>query len=90
MHAAIITGLWASSAVRNSKHLTTQSFGNWICFRLQVMGRRHLLCRVPQKELTNLKHWVEMLVLSKGHNRVGVTLSSHEDENLKFSVTLCF
>jgi hypothetical protein len=46
-------GLWTLSIVRNPKwpeilnDLKTQCFGNWICFRLQVSGSRHLLCWIP-------------------------------------------
>jgi hypothetical protein len=32
----------------------TKPFGNWICFLLQVRGRRLLLCLVPYKELTSI------------------------------------
>jgi hypothetical protein len=39
------------SVVRYSKNERTQRFGNCICFRPQVRGRRHLLCRVSEKEL---------------------------------------
>jgi hypothetical protein len=36
-----------NSVVRNSKYKKPQRFGNWICFRPQVRGGRHLLYWVP-------------------------------------------
>jgi hypothetical protein len=57
--------LWTLSIVKNSKCKKTQRSGYVICFLPQVMGGRHLL------------YWVQWLrlALSKGPNRVGVSLS---------------
>jgi hypothetical protein len=33
---------------------TRKHFGKWICVRPQVRGSGHLLCWVPQKELTSV------------------------------------
>jgi hypothetical protein len=53
----------------------TQLFRNWFCFRLQV--RR----RAQQSRLSkSVGDWFR-LALSKGPNRVGVSLSSPEDGN---------
>jgi hypothetical protein len=40
-----VSGLCASSGIRGN--YKSQRFGNWVCFRHQVKGRRHLLCWVP-------------------------------------------
>jgi hypothetical protein len=37
---------WTLSIIRNLNTRKRQRFENWICFRLQVRGRRHLLCWV--------------------------------------------
>jgi hypothetical protein len=42
------------SIVRYSRNYKTLRFGNWNCFHRQMWGRRHLLCWVPQKELTSI------------------------------------
>jgi hypothetical protein len=47
-----VYGLCQLSAFLNN--LKTKRFGNCICFRLQGSGWRHLLCWVPQKELTSI------------------------------------
>jgi hypothetical protein len=38
----------------NLNSYRTRRFGNWICFRPQVRGRRHLFCWVPHKEQTSI------------------------------------
>jgi hypothetical protein len=40
----------------NSKwnNYKTQHFGQWTCSYIQTRGGRHLLCSVPQKELTSI------------------------------------
>jgi hypothetical protein len=42
-----VMGLWILPLVQNSKYWKTPDFGNWICFRLEVKGKRHRLCSVP-------------------------------------------
>jgi hypothetical protein len=46
------SGLCPSFGILNN--CKTQRFGNWNCFRLQVREGKHLLCWVPQKELTSI------------------------------------
>jgi hypothetical protein len=41
-----LLGFWTLSIVRNSKYQKTQRFGNYICFRPQVSGRRFLRSRI--------------------------------------------
>jgi hypothetical protein len=48
-----LLGFWTLSIVWNSKYQKKQRFGNWICFRLQVRGKGHLLCWVCYKELNS-------------------------------------
>jgi hypothetical protein len=60
-------GLDFVQSVRYCKNYKTQRFGNWICFRPQVSGRRYLQL---------LK-----LALSKGPNGAGVFSPSPEDGN---------
>jgi hypothetical protein len=61
-----------------------QPFGDWIHFRLQVRGRRHLLCCVPKKELTSITG-----ALFKEHNRVSPS-PRLKMETDPFSGTMCF
>jgi hypothetical protein len=42
------------SIVRYYRKYKTRYFGNWICFLPQMMGGRHLLSCVPEKELTSI------------------------------------
>jgi hypothetical protein len=49
-----LLGFCTLSIVQNSKFQKTQCFRNWICFLLQVRGRRRLLYWVPYKELTSI------------------------------------
>jgi hypothetical protein len=72
-------GFWTLSIARSCKYWKTQ------CFRLQVRGRRHLLCWVPYKNLTSVTKQPmscnNRLALCKVPNRVDVSLSSPEDRN---------
>jgi hypothetical protein len=68
-----LLGFWALPIVRNSTYWKAQRFGNWICFRPQVRGGRHLLCWIP---CPHLNQWLR-LAFSKGHNRVSVSFPSY-------------
>jgi hypothetical protein len=46
-----VSGFRPPSGIPNTRK---QRFGNWICFRPQVKGERHLRCWVPHKELTSI------------------------------------
>jgi hypothetical protein len=45
---------WVLSMAEDSEYYKSQRFRNWISFRLQVRGGRHLVCWGPQKELTSI------------------------------------
>jgi hypothetical protein len=47
-----VCGLCPSSRILNDQE--TEHFKNWICFHLQIRGGTHLLCWVPQKEVTSI------------------------------------
>jgi hypothetical protein len=49
-----VSGLCPLSGILSTSNYRTQRFGNWIYFRLQVRGERHLLCWVPKEELTSV------------------------------------
>jgi hypothetical protein len=51
-HNHLVYGFHSSSGIL--KNWKTKRFGYWICFLLQVKGRRRLFCRVPYRQLTLL------------------------------------
>jgi hypothetical protein len=79
-----VCGLCPSCGILNNRK--TQRFWNWISFRVQVRVGKHLPC------------WVQLLrsALSKGSNRLDVSVPSPEDgnrsnfRNAVFSVRLGF
>jgi hypothetical protein len=71
IHNHCVSGLCPSFGILNN--LKIQCFGNWICFRLQAIAGRHLICWVPGSLI-----W---LALSKGPNIVAVSTPSSQDRN---------
>jgi hypothetical protein len=75
-----ITGFVGYVLVRNSKYKKTQTFRNWISILPPGEGREtHTL--LGHIKRAQINQWTWRLALSKGHNRVGVSLPSPEDGN---------
>jgi hypothetical protein len=81
-----VYGLHPSSGILNNHK--TQCSGKWVFFHLQVRGGRHLLCWVPQKDISSISwqpmRWCEVTL----RRSVGQSVSHSVSQYVLVSSTL--